>query len=97
MALRNMTIVAACAAMIAVAPAQATMPPTRCGAIHVSGKAYVVSTHLLQCGFARKQAKKYLRNGRHGKKWSCTSYDPSETRIAFICRNGTYTYYAVRR
>jgi hypothetical protein len=78
-------------------PATATMPPTRCGKMDVGGKTYKVSTHLLECDFARKWARRYLKNGDHPRGWTCTSYPPEETRIAFSCRKRNTSYYAVRK
>lgn len=98
---RRAVLAAVAALVIAAAgfsaPANAGMPPTKCGTLHVSGKAYKIATHLLQCDFARKWSKRYLKNGDHPKHWSCTSYPPEQTRTAFVCRKGTYTYYAVRK
>jgi hypothetical protein len=82
---------------LASAPAVATVPPLRCGKIKVEGKKFKVSTHLLDCDFARKWSKRYLKNREHKSGWDCASYSPEETRIAFSCRKGSKDYYAVRK
>jgi hypothetical protein len=79
------------------APAGATVPPTRCGKLEVGGKTYKVSAHLLDCDFARKWSRRYLKNRDHKQGWTCASYAPEETRIAFSCRKGSKDYYAVRK
>lgn len=79
------------------APAGATTPPTRCGKLEVGGKTYKVSTHLLACDFGRKWSRRYLKNHDHPRGWTCDSYPPEETRIAFACRKGGTDYYAVRK
>jgi hypothetical protein len=82
---------------LATAPATATVPPKRCGKIEVGGKTFKVSTHKLDCDFARKWSRRYLKDGDHPSGWACASYSPEETRIAFSCRKGGTSYYAVRK
>ena len=83
-------------ALAIASPSSATMPPTRCGKIKVGHKTYRISTHLLDCDFARKWSRRYLKSKDHPRGWSCTSYSPEETRIAFSCRKRNTSYYAVR-
>ena len=78
-------------------PAGATVPPVRCGKMKVEGKAYKVSAHLLDCDFSRKWARRWLKDREHPNGWTCASYSPEETRIAFSCRKGSKDYYAVRK
>ncbi len=82
---------------LASTPAVATVPPVRCGKIKVEGKKFKVSAHLLDCDFARKWSKRYLKNREHKSGWDCASYSPEETSIAFSCRKGSKDYYAVRK
>ncbi len=82
---------------VASTPAVATVPPVRCGKIKVEGKKFKVSGHLLDCDFARKWSRRYLKERDHQKGWNCDSYSPEETRIAFSCRKGSKDYYAVRK
>lgn len=82
---------------LTAAPADATRPPTRCGKMEVGSHTYKVNTHLLSCDFGRKWTRRYLQSGDHPHGWSCTSYSPEETRIAFSCRKGGTSYYAVRK
>jgi hypothetical protein len=79
------------------APTEATVPPNRCGKIEVGGKTYKVNAHRLDCDFARKWSKRYLKNRDHKRGWSCNRYPPEETKIAFTCRKGGKDYYAVRK
>ena len=82
---------------VSSSPALATMPPVRCGKLKVEGKTYKVSAHLLDCDFARKWSRRYLKGHDHPNGWECASYSPEETRIAFSCRKGSKDYYAVRK
>jgi hypothetical protein len=94
----TMMVLGALAALaLATATATATVPPKRCGKIEVSGNAYKVSTHRLECDFARKWSRRYLKDRDHPSGWTCASYSPEESRIAFSCRKGNTTYYAVRK
>ncbi len=79
------------------APAGATVPPTRCGKLGVEGKTYKVNTHIVSCDFGRKWSRRYLKDHDHPGGWTCASYSPEETRIAFSCRKGGSSYYAVRK
>ena len=78
-------------------PSVATVPPTRCGKLKVEGKAYKVSAHRLDCDFARKWSRRWLKSREQPNGWTCASYSPEETRIAFTCRKGSKDYYAVRK
>lgn len=79
------------------AASEATVPPTRCGKIEVKGKTYKVNAHRLDCDFARKWSKRYLRDRDHKRGWDCQRYSREETKIAFTCRKGGKDYYAVRK
>jgi hypothetical protein len=87
----------ALALAVGPSPVDATMPPVRCGKMKVEGRAYKVSAHLLDCDFARKWSRRYLKDRDHPNGWTCNSYSPEETRIAFSCRKGSKDYYAVRK
>ena len=78
-------------------PAGATTGPKRCGTISVSGRDFAVRGHLLPCRFSRRKSRAYLAEGTHPPGWSCRRYPPRLTRIAFQCRKGGRSYYAVRR
>jgi len=84
---------------LALAPAasEATVPPTRCGKIEVGGKKYKVNAHRLDCDFARKWTKRFLKHRDHKQGWTCQRYSREETKIAFTCRKGGKDYYAVRK
>lgn len=97
-AFRGLAVVTLSAFAIAAGPgtASATVPPKRCGKVEVGGKAYKVNTHRLKCKVARKRSRAYLKRGDHPAGWTCARYPPEETRIAFSCRKGGASYYAVR-
>jgi hypothetical protein len=90
-------LVAAGIALAGAPGASAVVPPKRCGKLEVEGKTYKVSTHRRECDFARKWSKRYLKSGEHPNGWSCATYPPEETRIAFSCRKGQASYYATRK
>jgi hypothetical protein len=90
-------LVVAVMAFAGAPAATAVVPPKRCGKLEIKGKTYKVSTHRRECDFARKWSKRYLKNREHPDGWSCASYPPEETRIAFSCRKGQASYYAVRK
>lgn len=81
---------------IGAAPAQAAVPPTKCGTIEVEGKRYKVRGHKVSCEFAKRWSKHFLRRGHRPDGWTCTRYSPGESSIAFNCRKGGKDYYAVR-
>jgi hypothetical protein len=83
--------------VLASTPAVATVPPVRCGKLKVEGKKFKINGHLVECDFARKWSKRYLKNRERKSGWDCASYSPEETRIAFTCRKGSKDYYAVRK
>ena len=99
--LRNLAAAALLSLGLALAvsapSALATVPPKRCGKLGVEGKTYKVSAHRLECDFARKWSRRYLKDRDHPSGWACASYPPEETRIAFACRKGNASYYAVRK
>jgi hypothetical protein len=92
-----LVVMAGIAVAFSSMPAVATVPPVRCGKLTVKSKKYKVSAHLLDCDFARKWSKRYLKDHDHPNGWTCNSYSPEETRIAFSCRKGSKDYYAVRK
>lgn len=99
----GVAVLAVAAALAAVllaglaGPAGATMPPKKCGTIHVNHKGFKVRGHLIGCDRARKASRKYLAHGDHGSSWSCQRYPPKQTKIAFTCRKGRKDYYAIRK
>ncbi len=97
---KRATALAACvlvAFAVASIPAQGSVPPTRCGKIEVEGKNYKVSAHKVDCDFAVRWSKHFLKRGHSPNGWSCTRYSPQESSIAFSCRKGGKDYYAVRK
>ena len=78
-------------------PAGATTTPNKCGTITVHGKNFAVRGHLLPCPFSRRNSRAFLADGRHPRGWSCRRYPRRLTRIAFQCRKGGRSYYAIRR
>jgi hypothetical protein len=99
--IRNAALVLAACTGLALAPppasTEASVPPTRCGKIEVGGKAYKVNAHRLECDFARKWSKRFLKDGDRPDGWNCQRYSREETKIAFTCRKGGKDYYAVRK
>jgi hypothetical protein len=81
---------------LAPAPAEATVPPTKCGKIKANGKKFKVRGHRVGCDFARRWSKRFLKRGKRPTGWSCRRYPPKQTKIAFTCRKGGKDYYAIR-
>jgi hypothetical protein len=77
--------------------APAVTTPKRCGTIEANGKTFAVRGHLVNCRFARRTARGFLRHGIRPEGWSCRRYPPQATRIAFTCRRGGKDVYAIRR
>jgi hypothetical protein len=75
----------------------AVVTPKRCGTIQANGKTFSVRGHLVNCRFARRVSKGFLRHGIRPDGWSCRRYPPQATRIAFTCRRGGKDVYAIRR
>ena len=87
----------AISAAFTAAPTGATTTPKKCGTITVHGKNFAVRGHLLPCRFSRRNSRRFLADGSHPRGWSCRRYPPQLTRIAFQCRKGGRSYYAIRR
>ena len=87
----------AVAAAVMATPAGATTAPKKCGTITVHGKDFAVRGHLLPCPFSRRNSRAFLADGIHPRGWNCRRYPPRLTRIAFQCRKGGRSYYAIRR
>ena len=83
--------------LVPAGTATASVPPSKCGAMTVSGKGFLVRSHLVACVNARRHARHILRGGRGPRGWSCRRYSRRQTRIAFMCRRGQRDFYAVRR
>src|SRR5688500_10747215 len=79
---------------VAVAPAAGAVPPTTCGKIEVDGKKFQVKAHKVSCEFATRWSRHFLKRGHKPDGWTCARYSGE---IAFSCRKGTKSYYAVRR
>jgi hypothetical protein len=75
----------------------AVVTPKRCGTIQANGKTYAVRGHLVNCRFARRVSRGFLRHGVRPDGWSCRRYPPRATRIAFTCRRAGKDVYAIRR
>jgi hypothetical protein len=63
----------------------------------VGRTSYSVKTHLVSCKFAKSWTNTYLSKNRKPPKFSCTKYNPKQTRIRFRCYRGDKDFFAVRR
>ena len=80
-------ILALAVALPAAAPA--IVPPKDCGTIEVRSKTHRIKADGVTCRFAKRGAKRYLRDGtRPGTGWKCRRYARSSS-FSFKCNRGT--------
>jgi len=90
-------VLAVVAGLLTTGGATAYTTAKRCGKVQAKGKTYSVRAHIVRCDFAKPASRRYLRQGRKPRGWSCTRYPARLTKIAFTCRRGGKDFYAIRR
>lgn len=69
------------------ATATAVVPPKDCKFIKAKGKKHRIKADGVNCRFAKRSAKRYLRSGSEPKGWSCKRY-PKSSGFSFRCEKG---------
>ena len=83
-------------ALVASAPAGATVPPRDCGFMTVKAKRYNVKADQVRCRTARAYAQTYLRSHTRPGGYRCRDYG-AETAMKFRCASGIRVFFAIKR
>lgn len=88
----------ALAALLAIAPATATIAPRNCGLISAKGKRYTVKAHIIGCSKAKPWMDRYLETGRRPpvSGWRCRTFSGTGS-IKARCVKADRDFFAIKR
>jgi hypothetical protein len=93
----TLTAAATLAALCLPAAATAVVPPKNCGTMTVEGKRYQVKADQISCSTGRDHARRYLKQRKKPRGYTCRDLSKSKGRVTFTCNNGRKVFFAIRR